>query len=77
MEKSNNCSDLEMLALEIERNRLQMQIAWHSAEGLDAALQTSKQTLENAKSRKFARAKKSSVRSNRNVIGSVAFVDKG
>ena len=76
MEKTNSRTDLEMLALEIERNRLQMQIACHSAEGLDAALQTSKQTLESAKSRRFTRAKKSSPGTNSNVIGRVAFVDK-
>lgn len=59
MDQSNNNRDLDVLIVEIERNRIQMKIAWLKAEGLDGAMQSINQTLENINSKAAARKKKS------------------
>lgn len=49
MQPEENNHDIERLVLEIEKNRIQMQIASRKAENLEAALQSAKEAENKAK----------------------------
>lgn len=59
MENSTNHAGREALALEIQKNYIEMKIAGLKAEGLSGAIQSAKQNLNHVRSRHFARKKKS------------------
>ena len=58
-EKSDNPVDTDWLILEIEKNRIEMQLAWHKAAMVNFPIQVSDQPHDNPQPPQSPRRKKS------------------